>query len=186
MKKLSIKEFLFSKKYKSIYWYLSYFFGYRMPFSKGWNEYRNPLYHWWKMRKYFKRPKIHFFTRKYFYTFGCPARRDWYNPIISFHTTAVGWKEKYDTPRFEWNPMVQIVFFRKYHLVWYICWNKKSSNFDEVTKNQATWEALLGMLYFNQTIKQARNSNVWESERGKIYIDSNLTKYALDEISKNN
>lgn len=83
----------------------------KIPFlSPGWNEYRNPWYHWWKARKYFKRPKAHFLFRKNFWTFGLPIRRDYYSPVIDIGFHALGWKDKWDSPRHEWDPMICITF----------------------------------------------------------------------------
>lgn len=87
---MNVKEYLTSKKYGSLRYKLSYFFHSKIPFlSPGWNEYRNPWYHWWKARKYFKRPRPTFYLER---TFGLPIRRDYYSPVIGFH--ALGWKDK--------------------------------------------------------------------------------------------
>lgn len=108
---MNLKEYLFSKKYGSLRYRVSYFFHSKIPFiSPGWNEYRNPWYYWWKAREYFKRPKAHFLFRKRFWTFGLPIRRDYYNPVIDIGFHALGWKDKWDSPRHEWDPMICITF----------------------------------------------------------------------------
>lgn len=177
---MKVKDLLFSKKYNSIY----YFFMYKIPFVGKWNYWHNPLYHWWKMRKYFKFPKIHFVCQKDFWMFGCPINKNYYKPIVDIRFNALGWKDKYDSPRHEHDPFLQIVFFKKYHLVWVFNWITKG-DFDESTRNMATWEALLDMMFYKHTITEVRNMHIWSSNENKIYIDSNLTKYALNEIAKN-
>lgn len=120
---MNLKEYLFSKKYGSLRYWVSYFFHSKIPFiSPGWNEYKNPWYHWWKAREYFKRPEAHFLFRKRFWTFGLPARRDYYNPVVDIGFHALGWKDKWDSPRHEWDPMIYITFFRTWHLLWIFNW----------------------------------------------------------------
>ena len=82
---MTIKEYLFSKKYGSLRYKLSYFFNYKLPFNDGWNRYKNPLYHWWKARKYFKRPKCHFYKGKITWFFGFPIKKEYLNKIIDIN-----------------------------------------------------------------------------------------------------
>lgn len=174
---MTIKEFLFTKKYRSLRYRLSYFFHYQMIFSKGWNEYHNPWYHWWKVRKQFKRPKAHFSFLKNFWTFGLPIRKEYYNPILDIGFYALGWKDKFNSPRHEWDPMINIVFFRKWHLFWVFNWVKKGDHESSV-KSMATWEAILDILYYKHTLEKAIEDNTWSSPLGeeKKYttIHSNL------------
>ena len=175
---MSIKEFLFTKKYGSLFYRFHYFFNYKIPFiSKGWNTYHNPWYYWWKVRKYFKRPKAHFAFLKNYWTYGLPIRRNYYNPIIDIGFHALGWKDKYNSPRHEYDPMINIVFFRKWHLFWVFNWVEKD-NKESYTKSMATWEAILDTLYYNSTLEQAIKDNVWSSgfneDKKYITIDSNL------------
>lgn len=145
---------------------------------KLWNEYHNPFYYWWKARKYFKRPKIHFIFDKDLWFFGMPARRDYYNPIIDINTSSLGWKWKYDEVRHEWDPYFQIVLFRKWHLLWVINWVDKKDK-DSVTRSMATWEALLDYLYNNKTIEECISNHRWIANWGddneyEITVEKNV------------
>lgn len=117
---MNFKEFMFSKKYGSLRYKLSYFFHSKIPFiSKGWNEYNNPWYVWWKCRKYFKKPKWRLFNcGKIEWFFGLPCRHDYYNRILDIKFSSLGWKDKYNSPRHEWDPYINIVFLRKWQIFW--------------------------------------------------------------------
>ena len=93
---------------------------------------------WWKARKIMKMPKFHWRFRKWpeFYGYVTPG-----NPCISFTSRDVMWKDKYDTPRFEFSPVTSIIFFG----YWQISVELDiSGNFDEYEY----WEQLLWMLYY--------------------------------------
>lgn len=131
-----------------------------------WNEYHNPFYYWWKARKYFKRPKIHFICGKDIWFFGLPVRKDYYNSIISIRSESLGWKWKYDEVRHEWDPYFQIVFFRKYHLIWLFNWINKKDEYSN-TRSMATWEAILDYLYNKKTIEECINEHRWVGKYGE-------------------
>lgn len=152
---------------------------------KSWNQYHNPFYHWWKVRKYFKRPKVHFSFVKDFWTFGLPIRRDYYNKIIDIRLYALGWKDKFNEPRHEWDPMICITFFRTWHLLWIFNWVVKEEN-NSFTRSMATWEAILDYSYYDKTISQAIDDHVWgytnkEKENDSITIIPNITKKGMQE-----
>lgn len=148
---------------------------------KLWNDYNNPLYYWWKVRKIFKRPKIHLLKGKNIWFYGLPCRRDYYNPIIDIHSSNIGWKFKYDEVRHEFDPYISICFFRRYHLVWVFNWITKDDK-DSNIRSMATWEAILDYLYNGKTIEECINGHVWISNYKKkdeyrITIKENLKCY---------
>lgn len=163
-----------------------YFFKYKIPFiSKGWYEWHFPYYHWWKVKRYFKRPKAHFKVTKNYWTFGLPTRKDYYNPIIDIGFLGLGWKTKYDDYRHEWDPMIYIVLFRKWFIIWTFNWINNDIN--STTSSMATWEAILDYLYRNKTLKWVVDHHKWKLGFGKnspiITIHRNLTKRGLQEIN---
>lgn len=170
-----LKEKLFSKKYGSLYYRLSYFFKRKIPFiSRLWNEYHNPWYHWWKTRKYFKKPNAHFYKGKVRWFFGFPIKDKYLNPIIDIRFNALGWKSKYDSPRHEWDPYISIVFFRKWQLLWIFNWIDKEDKYSN-TRSMATWEAMLDYLYYNKSLEYCRKNHIWGTlDGGVINIDSNI------------
>lgn len=187
---MNVKEYLTSKKYGSLRYKLSYFFHSKIPFlSPGWNEYRNPWYHWWKARKYFKRPKAHFLFRKNFWTFGLPVRRDYYSPVIDIGFHALGWKDKWDSPRHEWDPMICITFFRTWHLLWIFNWATKHKK-DSITGSMATWEAILDYTRYDKSLSYVVDNHIWSYDRDgeKVYISivPNMTREGLNILMNPN
>ena len=144
------------------------------------NEYRNPLYYWWKVRKLFKRPKFHLYVGKKIWFFGIPVREDFFNPIIGFRISGLGWKWKFDEVRHEWDPYILIRLFRKWDIIWTMNWVKKNDR-NSYARSMATWEAILDYLYKDRTLKECVKYNQWGppvGEKGKpITIINNLTKY---------
>lgn len=126
----------------------------------SYNRYHNPFYIWWKCRNYFKRPKCHFLYGKNIWFFGLYIDKKYYNPIIHFRTSAVGWKWKWDEPRHEWDPFIQICLFRKYHLIWVFNWVKKDDKKSYV-RSMATWEAILSYLYNKKNLVDSIVANEW-------------------------
>jgi hypothetical protein len=125
----------------------------------------NPLYHWWKVCGFFKMPKLKFYIGRIKWIYGYPLK---YNKYLSINTSSVGWKDKFRSPRFEWNPYILITILNKYQI---------SLTFYYIPEH--TWEAILDILYYNKSIKQAIENNVWIDIRTKeeIGINSNLKKY---------
>ena len=143
-----------------------------------WNQYNNPYYYWWKARKYFKRPKINFMFGREIWFFGLPVRRDYYNRIIDFRLSGLGWKTKYDECRHEWDPYICITFFRTWHLIWIFNWiSKKDST--SGTRSMLTWEAILEYVVNKTDIYTIKNSFGAISNGGKITIEPNLKWNAL-------
>lgn len=142
---------------------------------KSWNHYNNPLYYWWKVRKEFKRPKCHFICTKNLWFFGLYINKKYYNKFIHFRMSGLGWKWKYDEPRHEWDPYIQIVFFRKYHFCWIFNWvNKKDPNSN--IRSMATWESILRRIYCKDKLDKCIEYNTWEGDDGDITIHNNLKK----------
>lgn len=142
------------------------------------NEYDNPFMPWWKVRKIFKKPKVHLYIGKKTWFFGLPIRDEYYNRIISIHTSSLGWKYKYDEVRHEWDPYIHIRLFGKWDLIWVFNYIDKN-NLESSVRNIATWEAMLDYLYNNKTIEQCKDYHIWGKEIGnpnskEITIDSNI------------
>lgn len=98
---------------------------------------------------------------------------------IMFHD--VGWKDKYDTPRFEYPPYIWIHIY-KWNWVWY--W---SLPLHQVDKDDEYWEQALWYLYYTNTISQglinkpdiqkAKESWPWQDMRGNSnWTDEFLVK----------
>lgn len=140
---------------------------------KLWNEYHNPLYHWWKVRKEFKRPKCHFIFGKNLWWFGLYINKKFYNKFIHFRMSSVGYKWKYDEPRHEWDPFIQICLFQTYHFIWVFNWINKNDKNSSI-KNMATWEAILRRIFLNDTLQESIEKNTWHDSEGNITIHDNV------------
>lgn len=51
---------------------------------------------------------------------------------LRFHTNNLGWKDKYDSPRFEWPPAFYIYFFRWQFCIWWVAPTKYQDNYWEM------------------------------------------------------
>lgn len=138
-----------------------------------WNKYHNPLYPWYKVRKIFKRPKSHFIYGKDIWFYGMISSK-YYNPILHIYTSSLGWKSKYEDYRHEWDPFIDICFFRKYHLIWVFNWAKKN-NSDSGFISDSTWEAIMDFLYKNLSIEECiKRNTLIDMDDNKITIKENL------------
>lgn len=113
----------------------------------------DPLKTWKKAKMYFKKPKckIHFFSNP---VFNCPYMDlQRIAKILDISSSDVGWKEKYNSSRHEYNPYIWICLFRKFGFS--IHWNV--SYYDEFGNttdgNSYYWEYLLDYLYFRRSLK---------------------------------
>lgn len=122
-----------------------YYFGktvYGSPYFYPWNFNSTIL----TIRK--EKPK--FLRCKYFKLFGYEVSYGW---PISFKSTGLGWKDKWESPRFEWCPSYMIFFFR-----WQFCifWNAPDG------KDDKYYEMILRYLkYANKDIKKAEEDWGW-------------------------
>lgn len=152
---------------------IGYFFKAKIPFiSPLWYEYHFPYQHWWKARKVFKRPKIHFtFSKKKRWFFGLPVCDSYYNRFIDIRMSALGWKTKFSSFRHEWDPYISILLFKKYHFLWIFNWVDPEDK-DSYTESEATWEAILEYDYAIGDILADRH--IWKSQERNITIKGNL------------
>lgn len=114
-----------------------------------------PYFYPWNFNKTIltirKGDKPQFLRCKHFKLFGYSISYGW--PIyITWY--GLGWKDKYDTPRFEWQPSFQIYFF-----LWQFCihWNSPVGDNDEY------YEHILWYLYYaDKDINKARDTWGWK------------------------
>ena len=116
----------------------------------------NPFKTWWKVRKYFKCPEIHIFIRKY--TFGPPFKHGKGN-LIYIWAHDLFWKDKFDSPRHEVNPICNIILFNKLRIGFTL--NPKKCS------DHIYWETLLDFLYYRFSLKEAVNNNTWKNVNTK-------------------
>lgn len=134
-----------------------------------------------KIKKVFKPLKCYFKFKKGLYV---PFPVLWVSKPhciqIIFHD--VGWKDKYDTPRFEYPPYVWIHLF-KWNFVWY--WGLP---LHQDHREDQYWEQALWYLYYhnnisygcnNPDIEKAKESWPWQDYNTKktTWTDEFLLKY---------
>ena len=73
----------------------------------------NPLRIWWKVRKWFRIPKPSIYFGPIISGLPCRLPNKW----IELHSYDVTWKDKYDSPRFEFTPQINLELFKKYQLL---------------------------------------------------------------------
>lgn len=89
------------------------------------------------------------FGNEYFISWGYP---------ISYKEVDLGWKEKYDTPRLEWQPSKQLYFFK-----WQICLFYKAPS-----EEDNYWEMFLWWRYFaDKDLKKAESTWGWVNSETK-------------------
>ena len=90
----------------------------------------------------------------------------------------VGWKDKYDTPRFECSPYIWIHIF-KWDLIW--CW---SLPLHQKHREDEYWEQALWYLYYNKTISQGLNNypDIKVAKESWLWQDMNGNSTWTDEF----
>lgn len=77
---------------------------------------------------------------------------------IKIHRGELGWKDKWDTPRFEWSPSFMIFFFKWQFCIWWLA--PKSDKFDDTY-----WEMFLWWkIYSNKDLEKAERTWGWKSK----------------------
>ena len=107
----------------------------------------NPFKTMWKLRGVFKPLKCYFTAN---------IKNSWFpmiwcsNPaFIHIMSVDVGWKDKYDTPRYEYPPAIWIHLFGL-NLIWY--WKLKNQSYMD-----DYWEQALWYLYYYRNISYGTN-----------------------------
>lgn len=76
---------------------------------------------------------------------------------IKIANFGLGWKDKYETPRFEWCPSFQIWFF-----IWQFCIHWDAPKIESEKSNDTYWEMILWYLkYSDKDINKARDTWGW-------------------------
>jgi len=105
-----------------------------------------------------RKEKPKFLRCKAFKLFGYNISYGW---PIAFHSNDLGWKDKFESPRFEWAPSFMIFFF---NWQFAIHWHSPDSNNDD-----KYWEMILWWKYYaDKDIRKAKKTWPWiDSETKK-------------------
>ena len=141
---------------------------FKLPIKKyyiGKIWYGTPYFYPWNFNKTIltirkERPK--FKRCKYFKLFGYEISYGWPIKIVNYD---LGWKDKFYTPRFEWNPSFQIWFFNWQFCIHWIAPLKE-------TIEDTYWEMILWYLnYSDKDIINARSTWGWKD------VDTNMSTW---------
>lgn len=115
-----------------------------------------------KYKKYFYLPKWHLYTGKFY--FGGPIRTNRIDPIVDIFWNDIIWKDKFDCPRVERSPSINIIFFRK----WQIYISAFSRKFSEDSFDpDLYWEMMIWTFeYCEGDINIARRTWPWRNMNG--------------------
>ena len=126
----------------------------------------NPLKTWWKARKFFKFPKwkvkLH-----YVYPYeGYPyASYKVLGLILDINIRDLIWKDKWDSPRHEFNPLIYICLFRKFALTIYPYIYYYNEFGEKENGDMYYWEYLVDYVYYSHNLK---GYSAWVGE-SKLY-----------------
>ena len=130
------------KDYIYIHWYKN-------------DVYSNPLYYQnSKILKVFKRCPFKIHIGKYHYImFSDPIR----NRPIEILFTGLGWKDKYNSPRYEYPPNILFKFFNfEFRIIW---------TWGDYLKDTIYWEDVLSYYEYNTSLKDIGSSSWIKDEK---------------------
>ena len=93
--------------------------------------------------------------------------------ILSISSFDLMWKDKYDSPRHEFNPRIEISLFNYFH--WRMEFTLKEDGIDDMVY----WEAALYWLYYNLSLSKAIDEAVGWSRYNKETNEYELIKFEL-------
>ena len=128
----------------------------------------NPFKTWWKARKYFKVPttviKILGYQTPY-------VRKDYCGKILDVWIHDLFWKDKFRSPRHEYNPLIFICLFRCISIWIYPKIYKINEFGEKESGDMYYWEYLLEYLYYSKSLKL---NSVWTTTSK---IATHITEY---------
>ena len=136
----------------------------------------NPFKTWWKAKKYFKFPdvaiKLGWDPYRHPY-----ASSYWRGKILDINIYDLYWKDKYNSPRHERDPLIYFCLFSRISL-WIIFGKCYYDEFGEKQNGSMEyWEYILKYLYYSKN-KNLRCYSCWTTD-SKLYRQ--ISKYGNEE-----
>ena len=132
----------------------------------------NPFIIWWKARRYFKFPKLRFYACRKGYMDMFPINDDLVAKWVDITFRELWWKDKWRSPRHEFNPIIKLVLFRRY---------ETGVIFTNKVDDMIYWETILDYLYYSKNIYKSVNNNIWEDNKRSLI---NPYNFALNKRGK--
>lgn len=160
-----------------------------------WNSYikiqlKNPLRTYFKVRKWFNKLSIKVDMGKPMTTGLFPICESYIPKLFYFISSDLLWKNKYDSPRFEYPPHIEMIFFKRFKIsiffVRYIDKHTANENLINLhwagNQDMIYWESALRFLYYKKSLQDSITYWAWnglKSPSKKIclkqkYINSNI------------
>lgn len=135
-------------------------------------EIENPLKTYNKIKNYFKPLTRSTQFCKVYLGSGYPLLYQKYGKILDIRAYDVVWKDKWNDPRHEYNPCVNIVFFNKWKI--FIQWSFKEYDKGKLEDHSCEyWEAALSWLYYKKDLYSSVKENTgwynYDSDGNKTY-----------------
>lgn len=126
----------------------------------------NPFKTWWKARKYFKVPSITvtFLCNKWHFPY---ASSYWRGKILDIDIHDIYWKDKWDSPRHERNPLIYICIFSIFSIWIYPTITYYNEFGEKENGDTYYWEYLLHYLYYSKN-NSLKGYSTWTSD-SKLY-----------------
>lgn len=134
----------------------------------------NPFKTWWKVRKYFKLPHVRFC----FFYGGDQSpiftTSSWCGKILDIKIKDIMWKDKYNSPRHEANPIIYFCLFKwiGFYITPLIEYYNEFG--EKENGDMIYWEYILNYLYYNKT-NTLRKYSAWTGE-SELYRERNYGK----------
>lgn len=116
--------------------------------------------------KYSNYPMVRRASNKIFKLFGNDYYITWGSPV-SIKTNSLGWKDKFESPRFEWPPAFYIFFFGLQYCVWY---NAPKLDGEKYADNDKYYEMILWYLKYTIGKDISKAEETWD------WVDSDTKK----------
>lgn len=138
----------------------------------------NPFKTWWKVRKYFRLPKIVPFIHKITTISGYPyASHIHMGKILDIQIHDVWWKDKYNSPRHECNPIIYIGLFKKIAFGFRFIVSYKDEFNETCNGDMEYWEYILEYLYY----KDEKTLKCYSTWTGDSRLYKHVEKYGVAE-----
>lgn len=140
----------------------------------------NPFKTWWKAKKYFKFPniKVFMFYNKNSFPY---ATSKWRGKILDVDIHDLYWKDKWNSPRHEINPLIYVCLFSRLGLWITFCKTYINEFGEKEDQSSHYWEYVLDYLYYSKSLKL---SSVWfmDSKIAKIDTYKPLKLYVPEQL----